>query len=241
MQRQWIGFLAAVVCGFSATEARAEMIAGSDGLHGLGAFTGTFTYLHDSSAHARLVVELTNASPGGSGFLTAFAFNNPGDRIKGVSLVSSDPDFVLLGANSYRNGVPGNPFGQFDLGAGTGGSFRGGGKPSKGLAVGHTGTFTFSLIGIGLDELTAASFFDAPSARPGRGQGPASFVARFRGFAPQGSDKVPGHLVVEAPPPSPNHAPEPSALLIAGLGGVSALTGWLWRKRRKTPAATQSV
>jgi LPXTG-motif cell wall-anchored protein len=240
MRRQWIGFLVAVACGWCATEARAEMIAGSDGLQGLGAFTGTFTYLHDSSTQARLVVELTNTSPGGTGYLTAFAFNNPGDRITGVSLVSSDPDFGLLGAAPYQNGVPGNPFGPFDLGAGTGGAFEGDGNPSTGLAVGQTGTFTFTLIGLGLDELTAGSFFDAPSVPPAQGQGPAAFVARFRGFA-QGSDKVPGHPVVAEPPPISNHAPEPSALLIAGLGGVSALAGWVWRKRRRTPTTNESV
>src|SRR5262245_65836718 len=111
----------------------------------------------------------------------------------GVTMDSSNANYGLLGSAPFHNGAKGSPFGHFDFGAGTGGSFEGGGNPSKGLAVGHSATFTFALTGTGLDGLTAASFFSSHSVPPGQGEGPEAFVARFRGFSPEGSDKVPGH------------------------------------------------
>src|SRR5262245_17701424 len=67
----------ALSLAFGASPARSELISGSSGLNGLGAFTGTFYYSASSAGEATLKIELTNVSPGGTGYLTAFVFNNP--------------------------------------------------------------------------------------------------------------------------------------------------------------------
>ena len=50
-------------------------------------------------------------------------------------------------------------------------------------------------------------------------------MTRFRGFDDGGSDKVPGDI---DPPP---HAPEPSSLVLGGLGLLS-LAGYGWRRKK---------
>jgi hypothetical protein len=87
-------------------------------------------------------------------------------------------------------------------------------------------------MGKGLNTLTTASFFDTLSDPPGIGAGAQAFVARFRGFIPEGSDKVPG-----VDPPALQGVPEPSSLLLVGVGGGSlALMGWKRRRRRQAGA-----
>lgn len=227
----------AVLAGWS-SGARAEFISGSGGLNGLGAFTGTFTYTPDATdpTKATLAIGLTNTSPGGTGYLTAFVFNNPGGKVTGASLLASDSDFGLLGASPFSDGVGGSPFGQFDLGASTGGGFEGGGSPSKGIGVGQSATFTFTLAGTALNSLTASSFFSSLSVPPGQGEGPEAFVVRFRGFQPRGSDKVPGVLEDPIDPVGEiTQTPEPSALLTAA--GLAMLTSaWAALRRWKRGA-----
>lgn len=213
-------FLALLLILLSAPSLRAEMIEGQFGLSGLGAFEGTFNYTPTNATQGTLVITLKNTSPQ-SGYLTAFVFNNPEDRITAASLTSSDSDFFLLGGPSFNNGVNGAPFGLFDLGASTGGSFQGGGNPSVGIAVGFTETFTFNFTGTQMDTLTTAMFLSEYSDPQGRDAGSEVFVARFRGFRDGGSDKVP------LDPPS--KAPEPSSLLLAcaGLGALAARRRWV--------------
>jgi hypothetical protein len=206
-------------------------LAGQDGLSGLGSFQGSLEYLSGDAQHAILTVTLQNTSPAANGgFLTAFVFNNPGGKITAASL-AGPAHFSLLGGPGFSNGVNGAPFGQFDLGASTGGGFEGGGAPSRGLGVGKTGTFTFALTGNGLDGLKAASFLATDSVPPGAGAGVMPFVARFRGFADGGSDKVPDP---PAGPPRTTQTPEPAALATAGTG-LLTLLGWAC-VRRKRPA-----
>jgi hypothetical protein len=204
--------LAWFTCGTS----RAALITGN-GL--LGHFEANVTYSAANSTSATLTVELFNTSPAANGgYLTAFIFNNPGNFISDVSLSTTDSDFSLLGGPSFDNSIGGSPFGLFDIGVSTGGGFEGGGPPSNGIGVGNSATFTFSLTGANLDTLTVASFLNELSAPPGDGKGYQAFVARFRGFNDGGSDKVPGH------------APEPTALMLGGLG-VLGLLGYGWRRR----------
>lgn len=231
--RSLLLFPLAMLLGLHPAQVRGDMIplAGQDGLSGLGSFQGSLEYLPADAQHATLTITLHNTSPAANGgFLTAFVFNNPGGKITAAGL-AGPAHFSLLGGPGFDDGVNGAPFGRFDLGAGTGGGFEGGGAPGLGLGVGQTGTFTFALSGKGLDGLSAASFLATDSVPPGAGEGVVPFVARFRGFADGGSDKVPDPL----PGPHPAaQAPEPAALATAGAG-VLTLLGWACL-RRKRPA-----
>jgi hypothetical protein len=187
-----------------------------------GDFTGSLSYSYTNAASATLTVTLTNTSPAAnSGYLTAFVLNNPANLITGISLAASDPDFILLGGPSFKNGVSASPYGKFDFGASTGGGFLGSGSPSKGLGVGTAGAFTFTLTGSGLNTLSESSFVSALSHSPGGG-GAQFFLARYRGFADGGSDKTPGTLW-----PSSSAVPEPSTLFLFGAG----LAGYLLYRR----------
>jgi len=208
-----------VVMALTQTDpAQAGPLTSVGGLNGLGNYSGTFDYVPVDAAHGTLNITLGNTSPAGNGgYLTAFAFNNPGQRITGATLWSSDPYFQLLGAPSFNNGVNGAPYGGFDIGASTGNSFGAGGNPNTGIAVGHSDDFIFQLTGNGLNALTTNDFFTAYSVPPGNGEGVQSFVARFRGFENGGSDKVPG---IDPPVVTPESlpTPEPATLLMSSMG-----------------------
>jgi hypothetical protein len=171
-------------------------------------FTGNLEYDFTDANTATLTLDLTNTTPAAvGGFLTAFVLNNPGDNIDTVTLSAAPTlNWSLLGLSD--NGVNGAPFGDFDFGATSGsGGFEGGGNPNTGLAAGDDGTFEFSLTGTALDTLNEQSFLNELSSGASPGNGAQFFVARFRGLANDGSDKVPA-------------IPEPStyAMMLAGLG-----------------------
>lgn len=116
-------------------------IGGSQGLNLLGTFSGTFDYTPTSSTTGTVNIVLNNDSLT-AGWITAFLFNIPAGAVVSTSvLTTSDNDFMpgLLSAN----GLNGAPFGQFDIGAASGGgSFEGGGAPQLGIA--QFGSATFS-------------------------------------------------------------------------------------------------
>jgi hypothetical protein len=197
-----------------------------------GKFTGTLEVTNQTNNSALIRVTLTNVSPfSNGGFLTAFAFNDPGSTSKGnIGTVTNyqqafnpqtGQNFTLLGAPSFNNSVSSAPFGLFDIGAGVGGSWHSGGNPVDGLAVGETGTFSFLVNGTNLTKLTAANILTSMSST-----GTTGFVVRFRGFADGSSDKDIAGVVVK--PPENNPVPAPPALVLAGIGFV-ALIG----RRRK--------
>ena len=128
----------AALCGLlaPAASASAGIITGTNGLAGLGTFDGDLSYNATGDHTATLQMTLHNTSDAvNKGFLTAFAFNNPGGRITGAALTSTAPAFHLIGDPGSPGGVNGAPFGHFDLGASTGKSFEGGGNPHTGIGV----------------------------------------------------------------------------------------------------------
>ena len=132
------------------------------------------------------------------------------------SFSSTDPPaagFELLGDDtSFQNGVNASPFGYFDIGAGLGDDFEGGGKPQTGVISGQSVTFKFVLMGEGLD-LTAADFLSTlsdPTGQgkvkgQGQGQETEDLVVRFRGFECAGRRMTPTRCRTR--PSSPNPGP----------------------------------
>ena len=197
---------------------------------GLGDFTGTFVYTPLTATTATINLTLTNTSPAANGgFLTAFAFNNPGDQITGVTLSIAPASMdSLLGGPTFNNTINAQPYGDFDIGVGVGDNganpWQGGGNPNDGIPVGSTFNFQFSLTGTDLNTLTEASF-QAERSDDYNGshgdfaplvdgiQGPWN-VARFRGFEDGGSDKVPG----AGPGETVTTVPEPQSLLLMAVG-----------------------
>jgi MYXO-CTERM domain-containing protein len=161
---------------------------------GLGAFTGSFNYVASNATQGTLTITLTNTSVlANGGFLTAFVFNSV-NSVTGLTL-SSGPANFSLGSN-----VSAAPFGTYRHGVSTGGGFLGGGNPSRGLAVGATGTFVFAVTASTALALTENSFLDGSNDYP--------FVVRFRGFENGGSDKVP--------------TPTPGSLALGLIAGLTA-------------------
>lgn len=187
---------------------------------GLGDFTGRLEYFYDDfdSTVGLLVVELTNTTPVGGGFLTGFLMNNPGAIISITGLAASNSTMQLLGLSD--NGESGDPFGNFDFGAALDGDFLGGGSPNDGIAVTSNGSFIFDFVGVALNGLTTQSFIEALSTDPPSSYGPEFFLARFKGITiGSGSDKVPAVVV-----------PIPGSLLLLGTGllGLVGLRRKLW-------------
>lgn len=178
------------------------------GTGALGSFSAELSYEIVEDGSARLRVTLTNTSAAeNGGYLTGFALNLA-DNIG--STLEKNPDFKgfsQLGGTGVPNTVNSAPYGQFDIGAALDGNFEGGGKPKGGIGVGETAMFTFKLTGEGLAGITdAQSFLSLLSEGTGSGEGYQAFVARFRGFEDDGSDKVP--IAV----------PEPGTLILVGAG-----------------------
>jgi hypothetical protein len=183
-------------------------ILGSNGLEGLGSFSGKFEY---DQANFSITVSLTNTSPAANGgFLTAFAFNIPSSDFALIDFGAQGFNFLPLYAP-----VNASPFDDFDSGAALNNgnlSWLGGGDPKAGIGVGETGTFLFTLSGTGLASINTEAFFSQPDPW---------FVARFRGFNDGGSDKVP--INTNTP------VPEPATMLLLSAGLIGL--GFFGRKK----------
>ena len=200
-----IGGIALVVITAFPAEATASMISFDSlpGLEGLGSYSGTCEWTAPALASGEcglLEFTLTNTSPArNGGFLTGFGFR----LIDGLT-ASFQHDSVNLPGWEGINDFNAPPFGMFDAGAALGGDWTGGGSPNNGIGVGETMSFRFDVCGPSdlIDTIDIEDLFDKTSDY--------EFVARFKGFDNDGSDKVPANL------------PAPGALaLLAAAGAVA--------------------
>lgn len=200
-----------VLMSFSPVSASIQ-IAGDSSLstEGLGDFTLDFTYAPSSATEAVLTFVISNTSPlANGGYLTALAFGNPSDKITELKLAST----TLASFNQVLVNESVSPFGDQDFATSSANSWIGGGSPTGGIAAGNSATVVLDATGTMLDTITEQDFLAAIST--GGGGGAYAFIARFRGFEDDGSDKVPGVPV--------NAVPEAGSLIVWGTLALTSL------------------
>jgi hypothetical protein len=162
-------------------------------------------------AAGQLSLEVTNTSTGGDPRLTGFGFNLP-SLITGVTSFTSTPTGWAYSYDPNSIDTPGQ-FGFYDAAGLTGSSFNGG-SPNAGIPIGSTFNFSFVFAGSGLNTLTESSFVSLlaydPPGNPDENE--QSFIARFQRTGPNGE----GSDV--AIPTTTTSVPEPTTLLLSGLG-----------------------
>lgn len=172
----------------------------------------------------QLSLSISNTSDNYDPRLTGFAFNLP-TAITGVASFTSTPAGWNYTLDRDDVDTPGQ-FGLYDLAGQTGANFNGG-SPNLGIPIGSTFGFIFTFTGNNLGSLTEQSFvnllsFD-PAGNPNESE--QTFIARFQrvGLDGGGSDV--------AIPTGVQQVPEPSTLLLGGLG----LLGLATRSRKFAP------
>lgn len=171
---------------------------GGDGERG--DYRGQMTYEYQpATGLGSLTLELTNLSNhANGGYLTGFVFNIAGDASARLTPNPTGVFYDVLGPEKA------SPYQPFEFGAAlakkksTEGDFLSGGDPKRGLAVGQTGLFQFTVRGPDASTLNVHDFL-TESRSAGDGSS-AVFLARFMGFDDGGSDKVPGVPMVPLPP-----------------------------------------
>ncbi|MBU0909546.1 MAG: hypothetical protein KJ717_08250 [Proteobacteria bacterium] len=149
-----------------------------------GSYDAAISYIFLDDRQATLTISLTNTSKNHSaGYITALAFNNPGNRISGIVMSGTNGNFSLIGMPDFGDEIAVSPYGSFDIGAsiadGPNNLWLGGNNPALGIGLGETETFTFSLAGNMLSELDELSFLEELSF-PAQNRS-ESFAVRFRG------------------------------------------------------------
>jgi len=180
----------------------------------LGAFTGSLTYVGGT-----LTVSLANTSGlANGGYITGFLMNIDDTNATGVFVDANDATTTGVNEADFGNtgtGAGGSPFGSFELGAALGSNFLGGGNPSKGVGVGETGIFNFTITDPDTNVVVDSFMSQLSTGNGGNGK-QAAFLVRFRGFENDGSDKVPG--LIDSPPPA--IPVPPAAWMVLGTMGM---------------------
>jgi PEP-CTERM motif len=175
----------------------------------------------------QLSLSITNASANHDPRLTGFAFNLPG-AITGISSFSSTHSGWSYDYDRNDINTPGQ-FGFFDA-AGLTGSNINGGSSNLGIPIGSTFLFNFRFRGHNLGSLNEQSFTNLLSYDPAGGpnENEQAFIARFQrvGSSRTGSDV--------AIPTTVQRVPEPSVLLLSGMGFLGLGAHLRRRLRPKT-------
>lgn len=201
----------------------------------IGSYTASLSHIKVSDDVATLIVNIRNDTdtlPGGK--ITALAFNNPFNRIVGVSAFrrTGNLNFNSIGGATYQNTVDVDPFGDMDIGASISSQFAGGGSPNDGIAIGQSATFEWDVTGTDVGNLSAMDFVNELSENTTDDK-KAFFLVRFRGFDNGGSDKSVGG---EFDPNGGSSVPEPSAVAVWSL--LSCLGLGVALKRRRAAKAS---
>lgn len=208
------------------------------GTENLGSFTGTLTVNNTTATTSTVTYSITNSTTPASlgGVITGMAFNDPtgsASKISSVLLSSVKVDgttytnsYSLFGGSSFENSVNGQPFGSFDVGAGTGVSFQGG-STLNGVGTADPGETVEFKYAITWDSAYAPTASDFMKAMSSGGSDSAAMLVRYQGFCLGGSDKVPG--TGEEQPNNP--VPAPPAILLAGIGLGCGFIGRSLRRR----------
>ena len=174
------------------------------------AFQGTGQWSYTSGSTATVTLSLTNTSSVTSN-LVAFVMGRA-DSSMTFSQVSAPTNFVQITGKDLKA----TPFGDFDWGSASTGSFNGSGN-TMGLAKGQSGTWVFSVSG------TSAALAAVSSTAVFNGVNDWDFVAHIKGITSGSStvsEKLTSSFALSTPVPAPG---------VAALVGLAALAT---RRRR---------